>query len=54
MMSCRHSKVFLQAWTLCFAGLLLQFPLIPVFNSQALARPQAGGVSAAGPKARMV
>ena len=54
MMSCRPSKVFLQAWTLCFAGLLLQFPLIPVLNLQALAWPQAGGVSAAGPNARMV
>lgn len=53
-MSFRLYKVFLQRWPLCFAALLLPCSLIPVFVLQPLAQPQAGGVSAAGPKVRMV
>lgn len=53
-MSFWQSKVFLERWPVCFAVLLLQGYLIPVFVLQALAQPQAGGVSAAGPKVRMV
>lgn len=53
-MSFGQSKVFLQPWPFCLASLLLQFSLMAVLDSETLAQPQAGGVTAAGPKVRMV
>lgn len=52
-MSFRQFEAVLKRRRLCFA-LFLQFSLMPVFDLQALAQPQAGGVPAAGPKVRMV
>lgn len=52
-MSSRPSAPFLEPRHVC-GGLLLLCSCLPVFVSQALARPQAGGVTAAGPRVRMV
>lgn len=53
-MSFRHYEALPQRRQLCCPTLLLVFSFILVFDSQTLARPQAGGVSAAGSKVRMV
>lgn len=52
-MSFRPSAPFLEPRHVC-GGLLLLCFCLAVFDSHALARPQAGGVSAAGPRVRMV